>query len=618
MKLKTLSMLVIATGGLASTSHAAQIAYEGFNYPVSTVLSNVSGGSGWIAPWTGANFGAGPLLNEFIVANGLNWTNTSGGYIVGLGNSIIDNDPVNNRQSFRQWFYPSVSTAPTDDYVTTTWGTNIWFSFLATYDVASGSGGSVCIFETTGNNTDGAGVAITGPAGGGNFVIQLRAPTFGQGAHSGTTANLTGVNGTNLVVGRFQLVPGGPSPSAPFGNDRLDVWLNQTTEPITDSDLYFTGFWANRAGGYSDGLLGMRTGGGCEMTIDELRIGTTFADVVPSTAKSPNPKPAQPLLTLEKAGSAGLQFNTSEATPTNSNEIVSYYATNSSGTSVPIECTWVGKGAASYSFTVATPPASGPSNFMAYVWLIPNWNGHIQALDNPNAVQLALISDGHSNAKAVLGYYVNSSGTVQDNLQTLVTSGVLCSIASAPFAGTWTISVSGDRSFTITAPNGAHASGSLVVGDESYFASNLKFFLGISPNGNSNVGNPALGCYMTVSGLAITNSTDGTVVQADWTTGQPLLALNPPNFLISANFPSCIYVTPSNSVYRATWQNAAGPGIGANSLVTTNILGGSAPWTTAVPLTSTLSDSTNVIFITSDYLTNSAGYFRVSIPYSPF
>src|SRR5438270_9771587 len=135
---------------------------------------------------------------------------------------------------------------------------------------------------------------------------------------------------------------------------------------------------------------------------------------------------------MQAAGPMGLQFNLSEATPTNSNEIFSYYTTNSNGSPTPLECTWVGKTPASYSFTVTNPPAKGPTNFMAYMWLIPNPNGHIQALDNPNAVQLAVISDGHGGAKAVLGYYVNGSGSVQQNLQTLFTSGVICSIPNAP------------------------------------------------------------------------------------------------------------------------------------------------------------------------------------------
>jgi hypothetical protein len=623
--LKMCCMLIaIGSLSLVRTSQATLIAYDSFNYSPDVTLSTQNGGTGWMGPWLGANLGGGggnPAEVNFGLGNGLNWSNATGGYILGNGSAIFDHDGSAHSNG-RQWFTPDDGSNPSTD-ITLTYGTNIWFSFIATYDTAAGSGGGVNPFENIFDSINGAGVVCTGPAGGGDFVVQIRGGAFGQGAHSGTAANLTSSTpGTNLVVGRFQLTPG--LQSSILGTDRIDVWLNQTTEPTSGSDLYFTGFSAPRGAVYSSGYAGIRTGGGCAMTIDEFKIGTTFADVVPSTAKSPNPRPASPALSLENAGPPGLQFNTSEATPTNSSEIVSYYTTNSIGSPIPIESSWVGKTPASYSFTIAKPPALGPSNFMAFVWLIPNPNGHIQALDNPNAVQLALISDGNGSAKAVLGYLVNGTSSVQQNLATLFTSpvtsgigGVMCSIPSAPFAGTWTISLSSDTAFTITAPNGAHASGTMQSGDQGNFSSGVKFFLGVSPNGAPNTGNPCLGYYMTVSGLAVTNNTDGVVVQADWTDGQPLTAPSLPNFLPLADFPSCIYVTPSNSVYRATWGNASGPGVGANSLVTTNTLGGSAVWPISLPSTSVLSDGTNVTFITTTNTADAAGFFRVSIPFTP-
>lgn len=610
MKLLKFSSLVVGLLAFVRASQAASIASDNFDYPVGSTLSNVVGGTGWLGPWLGANFGAGPQINEFVITNGYSWSNTSGGYILGSGGAIIDNDGAQNRQSFRQWFDPNTD-------ITSNLGTNIWYSFIATFDAASGSGGSVNLFETLGDVTAGAGVACTGPAGAGQFVVQIRGPS-GQGVFSGSTANLVSSQpGTNLVVARVQLAPG-PQTGFPLGSDRIDVWLNQTVEPTNNSDLYFTGFAAPRAFPWSSGYLGIRTGGGCQMTIDEVKIGTSFADVVPLTAKSPNPKPASPLLTLEPSGPAGLQFCTSEATATNSNEIVTYYTTNSFGSSVPIECAWVSKTPASYSYTIAQGPKPGPTNFMAYAWLVPSWNGHIQALDNPDAIQLALISDGHGGAKAILGYYVNSGSSVQENLQKLLTTGVICTIPSAPFAGTWTINATSDTGFTVVAPNGASASGNLQSGDEALFASSLRFLLGVSPNGGPNVGNPSLGNYLTVSGLTITNNPDGLVVQGDWTTGQPFLALNPPNFLISANFPSCIYVMPSNSVYRATWNEATGPGVGANLLTANSSVSGGGGWSASLPSSSVLSDGTNVTFITTGNLTNAAEFFRVSIPYSPY
>ncbi|MBI3853646.1 MAG: hypothetical protein HY298_25660 [Verrucomicrobia bacterium] len=631
-KFVKLSLIVSGFLSLVCTCPAAQIAFEDFNYSISSTLSNQNGGTGWLSPWLGANIGGGGNeANEldFVITNGYSWSNSTGGYIVGTGGAIFDHDSSPHGE-FRQWFSPGTALG-----FGTTYGTNIWFSFIATYDVASGSGCAVLPFEALGDSLTGFGVTCLGPAGGGDFQVQLRVGAFGQapgpllGTQASDLRNLAACRpGTNLVVGRFQLDPTGPGGAAPpfTGNDRLDVWLNPNAEPTTGSQLWYSGFYAYRDATVSSGYTGIRTGGGGQMTIDEFRIGTNYSDVIPSTANSPAQIPSPPLLSIENAGPAGVQFNLSEGTPTNSNEIVTYYTTNSGGAPVAIDATWVGKTPASYSFTIAKPPANGPTNFTAYTWLIPNPNGHIQALDNPNAVQLAIISDGQGGAKAVLGYFVNSGGTLYDNINTIFTTGVIATLSNAPFAGTWTLRANSDTSFTIIAPNNVQASGSLQSGDEGNFASSVSFFLGVNPNGGPNVGNPALGYYMTVSGVIITNNSGvtinpswgpGVVVQSDFGTGAPFSAQNPPNWSVLANFPSCIYVMPSNSLYRATWGNACGTSSGANSLTTTNALGGSGAWTTVVPTTSLLSDSTNIAFITTKYTTNSAAYFRVSVPYVP-
>ena len=643
MNRKTIALIIGTALCAMCASQATQIAYEGFDYPNGTTMYGQNGGAGWMAAWQGP-LGSGA---DFVVTNGLSYTNETGGFIAGIGGAIFDHDS-SSHEEFRQWFDPSVPD------MSVTYGTNLWFSFIATYDTASGSGGGINLFEDGANNTEGFGAVILGPAGGGQFAVQLRVGPLGQapsptafagfGLVGSPVTQLTSCTpGKNLVVGRIQLAAGETGPSGalvPYtGNDRIDVWLNPTTEPVGNSQLWFKGFYAQRNTGYSLGLFGIRTGGGCQATIDEVRIGTTYSDVVPVTAQTPNLPPSPPQLTMNPAGPVGLQINQSEATPTNTCEIVSYYETNNAvGGNVAIDAKWLGQTPASYSFTIAQPPAKGPTNFMAFVWLIPGLNpganGHILALDNANAVQLALISDGNGGAKAVLGYYVNNSGgNFYANAQTLFTSpavggvgGVICSIPSAPFGGTWTIAANSDASFTITAPNGASASGSMISGDQANFTSVVSFYLGVSPNGGSNVGTPALGNYMTVGGITITNNSGttintnwgpGVVIKSDFTTGAPLSALNPPNWSVFANFPSCIYVMPANSLYRAEWATSCSTSAGQSSLLNTNALGGGGIWPNSIPITSVLSDSTNITFVTTQYGTNAAGFFRVDIPYYP-
>jgi hypothetical protein len=415
---------------------------------------------------------------------------------------------------------------------------------------------------------------------------------------SGTLTNVA------LVVGRFRLGPVVPNPLFDPGNDRLDVWLNQTREPTNDSPLFMANFSALRSSPYSQGYLVVRSGGNCRMTIDELRLGTSFADVVPASAASANPKPAPPVLSLVKSGPAGLQLNAAAGTTNHYNQLIS---------SPAFECSWVGSATpdfpATYSFTVTNSPAMGATNFLTYIWLIPNPNGFISAeISNPNVVRLRLSSDGHGAALATLGYKINGT----NDTSMFSGSGFLCGITNAPFAGTWTLSLTNDTDFTLSAPNGMTARGSMQSADASSFASGVQFFLGINPNGQQNIGQ-----FITVSGIriGITNADSGTTntVISDFTTGAPL---DDATWNILADDPASVLIIPPESVYRAEWRNTVGAGVGQNSLQSSNTLGSAPSWP-ALPQGTTFGNGTNIVFVTRQFATNTTGFFRVQIPYSP-
>jgi hypothetical protein len=190
-------------------------------------------------------------------------------------------------------------------------------------------------------------------------------------------------------------------------------------------------------------------------------------------------------------------------------------------------------------------------------------------------------------------------------------SGFLCGITNAPFTGTWTITLTNDTDFMLTAPNGTRAQGSMQSSDTSSFGSQVEFSLGVNPNGAQNVGQ-----FLTVSSvqIAITNSNFTNTIASDFTTGA---ALDSTTWSILADDPPSIFVMPSDTVYRVAWRNAVGAGVGANSLEYTNTLGGSGNWS-AVPPGALLGDGTNVVCVTRNYATNAAGYFRIRIPYSPY
>ena len=583
--------------------HAATLVYEGFNYPVGTNLPGQNGGTGWMGAWVGPNLGGAASGSDlpFVVTNGLSWTNGPG-YVAGVGGAIFDEDDGGSNHSVghgdaRQWFDPTNPLKPFDSV----YGTNIWFSCLARYDVVSTSGGIVVPFEDSFQAFSGVGVSLKGGPGG----LQVYIRQHGVEMSTNTVNYLQasgGLTHVGLVVGRFRLGPVVANPILQPGNDRLDVWLNQTREPTNDSPLFMAGFSAFRAAPYSQGYFVVRTGGWCQMVVDEIKVGTNFSDVVPASAASPNPKPPPPLLSIEGAGPAGLQLNAGAGTTNQYNEI----------TTLPgFECSWVGSATtntpAIYSFTVTNPPASGSTDFTAYAWLIASPNGFISAeISNPNVVRLGIESTGDGSAGATLGYKVNDP----DDTSMYSAAGFLCGITNVPFAGRWTISLSNDTDFVLTAPNGATATGSMQSGDTSSFSSQVEFFLGVNPNGAANIGR-----FMTVgsSFISITSTNGTNVISSDFTTGAPL---DGATWSILADDPASIIAMPADGVYRASWGNAVGSGVGPNSLIYTNALGGSAGWK-ALPPGTILGDGTNVVFVTRRDSTNSAGFLRVSIPYTP-
>ena len=219
-------------------------------------------------------------------------------------------------------------------------------------------------------------------------------------------------------------------------------------------------------------------------------------------------------------------------------------------------------------------------------------------------VRLGLQSDGNGAALATLGYKVNAPY----DTTMFLGSGFLCGITNTPFAGTWTISLTNDTDFVLTAPNGTTARGSMPGADTSFFSSQVHFYLGVNPSGGRNIGK-----FITVSDVSIVVTNAGTTIHSDFTTGAPL---DGATWAVLADDPASLIMMPSRSVYRVEWHNAVGAGVGPNSLQFTNTLGGSTSWSTVTPGV-LLGNSTNVVLITDALATNSAGFFRVSVPYSP-
>lgn len=240
-----------------SASHAAQMAYEGFDYATgSSNLTGMSGGSGWAAAWQTVNNGSADVIGGSLTAG----SSSATGYDArSIGNSV--NLP-NNRRVGR--FLDTSSGGPFslrgyrdgNGYVGKD-GTTIYISFMQQPNDVS----AYYEFEFhRGDLGDGGRIGGIGNDSGTNNV-NLRAPNNTQSAIGAGTA------GVNFYVVRIDFKP---------GNDDVYVYRNPTsaTEPgvptltkLAVADMSFNGI---SFGAFNNS----RT-----VAHDEVRLGQTWSDV---------------------------------------------------------------------------------------------------------------------------------------------------------------------------------------------------------------------------------------------------------------------------------------------------------------------------------------------------
>lgn len=256
-------ILLVASG---SPAIGQVIAYEGFNYTAGMNLNLLNGGSGWGNPWSEPSFGTGnPNDNvpETIQAGSLTF-----GSLVTSGNRVV----TGGKFSYDIRNLGSALGAT---------GTTRYASFLIRRDTLGP--------DPTNNGPDFGGLVfgdehnpnslfVGKPGGGtvGNFALENGA---GAGQVASTRPEVLGT--TALLVVRFDFLA---------GNDTFRLYVNPTpggTEPsvadATKTDLDLTSFVG----------VSISTGAANSWSIDEIRIGNTFADVV-----VPVPEPGSIALVL--------------------------------------------------------------------------------------------------------------------------------------------------------------------------------------------------------------------------------------------------------------------------------------------------------------------------------
>jgi hypothetical protein len=250
MRYRRLPVLVITTTMVVASQvvGAGQVAYEGFA-PSFPIYAN--GGEGFAGPWTQGGFNA--FASGYAPADGslcFGGLRAAGGHVSGGAFSAI-NGAI---RSLKQ---------PLGEDQTT-----IYVSFLIQPRGKLDDGIFGGFFGLTLNGSLGNDLFIGKPGGGDaeQYVLETRG---GSGQVSSGVPAVVGR--TAFLVLKAEFLP---------GNDQFTLYVNPTpghlepTSGVTKADLDLGA--VSKVGIYSSGAF----------AVDEIRIGTSYADVVPSDARA--------------------------------------------------------------------------------------------------------------------------------------------------------------------------------------------------------------------------------------------------------------------------------------------------------------------------------------------
>jgi hypothetical protein len=228
----------------AGTAAANTLASEGFNYTPGLSLNGQNGGSGWSTSWSTPGG-----LDATIAASSL----TFGGLAISNGAvSTAGFQPSNQGSSVATWIRNLTTPVGADN-------TTVYLSFLFRPDAGFGFYGGLnfgnLFVGRSGNQTD---YGLEGPVN----DLSLSSTSVVQGQTVFFVLRASFLPGNDILSLYMNPTPGQPEPSTP---DAVKTDLDVGT---------VTGLTINNYGGF---------------TTDEIRIGTTFAEVTPL---APVPEPA--------------------------------------------------------------------------------------------------------------------------------------------------------------------------------------------------------------------------------------------------------------------------------------------------------------------------------------
>ncbi|NOS70685.1 MAG: hypothetical protein HOP33_12235, partial [Verrucomicrobia bacterium] len=277
-------------------SHAALIAYEGFDYPAGTTIATQTGGTGWTNSWTAGSAGNHMGTNSAV---SLNYTDANSNALQTIGGSVIVGNPVatttttatpNRLMDYNLSGGAGVAVGP---------GATTWISFLykrLNFDLGTlpfSRQSTVSLFEGSGERV---------PIGSPNTTATVSNvfSVWGTGAHNVNapfqSPDYPVTSGSTYFVLMKVVTDGTAAVDAAY------IWVNWTNLTMEPGNATAT-FVQNEVNLSSINTLRLQAnnqnanGSNAVFQVDEIRIGTTFPDVAPQAAAPSTP----PSITSEPA-----------------------------------------------------------------------------------------------------------------------------------------------------------------------------------------------------------------------------------------------------------------------------------------------------------------------------
>jgi hypothetical protein len=225
---------------LLSSTQAALLLYEDFGYAATTSLTSANSGTG---NWTSAWATAPTTSSTTITSSGLTYSG-----LPTAGNATSESNSASQGNT-RPWSGSGLFTDSSE----------LWFSVLVNTSAASSDLRFYALSAPDPGSNGGAGFRISGTS------INAQIGTSSSGGSFSVTSG-----STMLLVGRLGF-------SDTINADSVSLWLNPTisvTPPTGGISL------SGNIGNTGSPLVALRGGFTWGGVVDEIRVGTTFGDVV--------------------------------------------------------------------------------------------------------------------------------------------------------------------------------------------------------------------------------------------------------------------------------------------------------------------------------------------------